>query len=122
MMHGFGFPLFMGGPLVWLILIIGGYFIIRRVVGSGSHAGSRVRESGSSHSPQLQGSIETKIYRLAAARNGTLTVSDVVTELEVDPERAESILESMSDGMRVRMEVTDNGMVYYSFPELKKRD
>jgi hypothetical protein len=102
--------------------LIGGYVLIRKLLGARSREGSGARETGSGRSPQPQGSIETKIYRLAAARNGTLTVSDVVTELEVDPGRAESILESMSDGMRVRMEVADNGMVYYSFPELQKRD
>ncbi|MCF7914584.1 MAG: hypothetical protein K9L66_05415 [Spirochaetaceae bacterium] len=115
MMHGFGFPFFMGGPIVWLILLIGGYFLIRRFIIPYTHEESRgTRESS-------RRSIETDIYRLAAKRNGNITVSDVVTELGIEPRKAENILESMSDGMRVRMEVGENGNVYYSSPELRRR-
>lgn len=115
MMHGFGFPFFIGSPLVWLLVFIGGFFLVRRFIIPNTHEESRgSRES----SP---GSIETDIYRLAAKRNGNITVSDVVTSLGIEPKKAENILESMSDGMRVRMEVGENGNVYYSFPELRRR-
>jgi|SRR6056297_3531945 len=112
MMHGFGVPLFMGGPLVWLLVFIGGYFLIRRVILPYTHEESRGPRSFS---------IETDIYRLAAKSNGYITVSDVVTRLGIEPKKAENILESLSDGMRVRMEVGENGNVYYSFPELRRR-
>ena len=57
---------------------------------------------------------------MAAKHNGKITVSDVVTELGIEPKRAEKILESMADGVRVRMEVEDSGLVYYTFPELQR--
>lgn len=118
MMHGFGLPLFMGGPLTWIILVIAGYFIIRKFFIPHIHEDSRKGRylSGNSSS----GSRETDIYRLAAKRNGKITVSDVVTELGIEPRKAEDILETMTDGLRVRMEVDENGNVYYSFPELER--
>ena len=118
MMHGFGFPIFMGGPFVWLILLIGGYFLIRRFILPHTHEESRGGRSFSRGASS--GLVETEIYRLAAKHNGKVTVSDVVTELGIEPGKAESILESMSDGMRVRMEVEDSGLVFYTFPELRK--
>lgn len=118
MMHGFdfGFPFFMGGPLVWLIIIVGGYFLIRNIIprhSSGS-AGDLQRYSDNEFT-------EAEIYRLAAKHNGKITVSDVVTELGIEPKRTEKILESMADGIRVRMEVEENGAVFYTFPELQRR-
>lgn len=118
MMHGFGFPSFMGGPVVWLIVLIGGYFLFRRFIMPHTYEESRGRRSFPRESSS--GSIETNIYRLAAKRNGDVTVSDVVTDLGIEPKKAENILESMSDGMRVRMEVGEKGDVYYSFPELRR--
>jgi hypothetical protein len=34
------------------------------------------------------------------------------------PEDAESLLQSMSDGYRIRMELTEEGTMYFEFPEL----
>ena len=127
MMHGFGLPIFMGGPFIWILVLIGGYFLARRILGH--HGKSRDYDSSGfgytrkdpGHSAGRQGgSIETAIYRLAAGLGGIVTVSDVVTEFGIEPKKAEKILESMADGVRVRMEVNEKGMVYYSFPELKK--
>lgn len=115
MMHGFGFPFIMGGPLVWLLVFIGGFFLVRRFIIPYTHEESRGSRESSHRS------IETDIYRLAASHNGNITVSDVVTSLGIAPKKAENLLESMSDGMRVRMEVGEKGNVYYSFPELRRR-
>lgn len=120
MMNGFGFPFFMGGgSFVWLVVLIGGFFLVRRFIMPHVHEESRGPRSFSRQSSSR--SIETDIYRLAATHNGNITVSDVVTSLGIEPKKAENILESMSDGMRVRMEVGENGNVYYSFPELRRR-
>mgnify|MGYP000603750103 CR=1 FL=1 len=122
MMHGFGFPFFMGGPIFWLLIIFGGYLLLRtfllphlhsrsRTDGTPSHTNSR------NHSNEF---VETEIYRVAAAHNGTITVSEVVTELHIEPKKAERIMESMSDGTRVRMEPDENGVMLYTFPELQR--
>ncbi|MCF7947428.1 MAG: hypothetical protein K9M94_02405 [Spirochaetia bacterium] len=117
---GFGFPFFMGGPFLWLIIGLGGYFIMRRFFNSKGR-----RQQASPDRTQNYGrgqeSIETSIYRLAGKLGGTITVSDLVTHMGIEPKRAEKTLESMADGVRVRMEVDDAGIVYYEFPELKSR-
>ena len=122
MMHGFGFgfPFFMGGPLVWLIIIVGGYFLIRNIILPHLHSSHSTGRSGDTQRHSDNEFTETEIYRLAAKHNGKVTVSDVVTELGIESKRAEKLLESMADGMRVRMEVEDSGLVYYTFPELQR--
>jgi len=120
MMHYFGFPFFMGGPIVWVAVLIGGFFIIRKILlprmGSRNafdRQKRRVEASG-------DGVSEAEIYRLAAGHNGELTVSDLVTEFGIEPKEAQKRLESMTDEVRVRMEVDENGMILYTFPELKR--
>ena len=130
MMHGFGFglPLFMGGPLVWILVLVGGYLLVRKLFIPNRYESDRrpgVRDhDDDGDSRRLAGSrseiSETEIYRLAARQNGTVTVSDLVTELGIEPKQAEKKLESMSDGVRVRMEVSAKGIVYYIFTELQK--
>ena len=61
---------------------------------------------------------ETDVYRLARKFNGRLTVSDVVIHLDFAPREAEKILENMTDGVRVRMEVSDRGLITFEFTEL----
>jgi hypothetical protein len=112
MMHGFGFPFFMGGPVFWLILLAAGFFLVRGL--------KKSRSKKRPPEDSLPDSRETDIYRLAAGKSGKITVSDVVTELGIEPKKAEEILDSMTDGIRVQMEVEDNGMLVYIFPEMKK--
>src|SRR6056297_1989757 len=117
---GFGFPFFMGGPFLWLIVGVVGYFIVRRFFVSTP----RQQHPHTDRTEAYRGredSLETSVYRLASKLDGTITVSDVVTEMGIEPKRAEKMLETMADGVRVRMEVDDAGIVYYEFPELKPR-
>ena len=117
---GFGFPFFMGGPFLWLIIGVAGYFIMRRFFVSTNRQQYPPIDKTESYGRE-QESIETSIYRLAAKLGGTITVSDVVTDMSIEPKKAEKKLESMADGVRIRMEVDDAGIVYYEFPELKPR-
>mgnify|MGYP006294081717 CR=1 FL=1 len=66
------------------------------------------------------GSFAQEIFRLAGKRGGRLTISDVVLETGLAPREAESRMNDLVDGERVKMEVTDDGGVYYDFPELKR--
>jgi len=45
-------------------------------------------------------------------------VSDVVIHLGLNPREAEDLLEKMTDGLRIRMEVNDNGLIVYEFAEV----
>lgn len=65
--------------------------------------------------------IQRKVLRLAAARGGTLTVTEVAADLNLGLPAAEKILTSMDDGFRVRSEISDEGVLYYEFPEILHR-
>ena len=65
--------------------------------------------------------IQRKILRLAKARGGTLTVTEVAADINLGLPAAEKILTSMDDGFRVRSEISDEGVIYYEFPELLHR-
>lgn len=66
-------------------------------------------------------SLEVRIFRLAWKLRGRITVSDVVLETGLGPAEAEEAMNRMVDGMRVRMEVQEKGMVVYEFPEIMRR-
>ena len=65
--------------------------------------------------------IQRKILRLASARGGTLTVTEVAADLNLALPSAERILTSMDDGFRVRSDISSEGVIYYEFPELRHR-
>jgi hypothetical protein len=69
-----------------------------------------------------QSMLQSKVFRLAARQGGRVTVSDVVIETEMSVGEAEDFMDHMVDGTHVRMEVTDEGQVFYEFPELFGRD
>lgn len=65
--------------------------------------------------------LEPAVFRAAARLGGVLTVSDVVLETDLPVDASRALLERMSDGEHVRMEVTDRGRVEYHFPEILTR-
>ena len=64
---------------------------------------------------------EGEIFRLADEMKGRLTVSDIVLETDLSIREAEDVINGMVDGTHVRMEVEDNGLVLYEFPEIISR-
>jgi len=66
-------------------------------------------------------SDEAKIFKLALKLRGRLTVSDVVIETGLSLHETETLLENLVDGVHVRMEVNERGMVSYEFPEIIDR-
>lgn len=65
--------------------------------------------------------IQRKILRLAKAKGGTLTVTEVAADINLGLPAAEKLLMSMDDGFRVRSEISDEGVIFYEFPELLHR-
>jgi hypothetical protein len=63
-------------------------------------------------------SLQLPVLRLAAQRNGRLTVTEVAAALEWPIRRAEKVLQSLDDGLRVDSEVTDEGVIVYEFREI----
>ncbi len=60
-----------------------------------------------------------EILRMAQRRRGLLTVTQTATELDVDLDEAEQLLESLDDDIRVRSVVSDDGVIYYDFVEIR---
>jgi predicted RNA-binding Zn-ribbon protein involved in translation (DUF1610 family) len=65
--------------------------------------------------------MQQKVLRLATHRGGTLTVTEVASDLNLSLPAAEKVLTSMEDGFRVRSEITKEGVLYYEFPEVLHR-
>lgn len=64
--------------------------------------------------------MQRKVILLAGRRGGSLTVTEAAAELNLSIQAAERILIAMEDGLRVRSEVTEEGIVLYDFPELRR--
>ncbi len=65
--------------------------------------------------------LNRKVLLLATQRQGVLTVTEVAAELNLSLPMAEKIMNGMDDGLRVRSDVSDEGIIYYEFPEVRHR-
>ena len=71
--------------------------------------------------PDMQ-SLHSKIMRLAFDQGGEVTVTDVVMATGLSIKKAEEELNDLVDGLRIKMEVRDSGIIVYEFPEIMKRN
>lgn len=65
--------------------------------------------------------LQQKVLRLATQKGGTLTVTEVASDINLSLPAAEKVLVSMDDGFRVRSEISKDGVLYYEFPEVLHR-
>jgi len=63
--------------------------------------------------------LQRRVLLLATEKGGTLTVTEVAASLNLSLTAAEGVLESMDDGLRVRSDVTNQGIIVYEFPEVR---
>jgi len=111
----------MGGFWFFIpILLIGftGYIIYRMLK---RKEGNKNKNKKSDSQPDYKvdrQKYESLVFRLAQKKEGFLTVSDVVIATGLSAPEAESLLEHMVDGLRVHMNVSDSGKVFYEFAEL----
>ncbi|HEV2733455.1 MAG TPA: hypothetical protein VGV85_01415, partial [Longimicrobiaceae bacterium] len=66
----------------------------------------------------LLSNLQMPVLALAAERRGRLTVTETAAALGWPLPRAEKVLDSLEDGLRVNSEVTDEGVIVYEFREL----
>lgn len=78
--------------------------------------------------PPLTGNVSdhsagmvSKVFRLAARRQGRLTLSDIVIESGLGLKEAERFMDSLVDGPQVQIEVDAKGLINYEFPEIQFR-
>ena len=65
--------------------------------------------------------LENRIFRLAYRLGGRLTVSDLLVDTNLTSAEAERVLGDLVDNSRVTIEVRDDGLVFYEFPEIIDR-
>ena len=63
--------------------------------------------------------LQGRVLLLATEKSGTLTVTEVAASLDLSLSAAEGVLDAMDDGLRVRSDITDQGIIVYEFPELR---
>jgi hypothetical protein len=65
--------------------------------------------------------LQQRVLRLATQRGGTLTVTEVASDMNLSLPAAEKVLVAMDDGFRVRSEISKDGVLFYEFPEVLHR-
>lgn len=63
--------------------------------------------------------LQRRVLLLATEKRGMLTVTEVAASLDLSLSAAEGVLDGMDDGLRVRSDITDEGIIVYEFPELR---
>ena len=63
-------------------------------------------------------SLQLPVLQLAGRKGGRLTVTDVATEMGWPMARAEKVLNSLDDGLRVMSDITDEGVIVYNYVEI----
>ena len=63
--------------------------------------------------------LQRRVLLLATEKGGTLTVTEVAASLDLSLSAAEGVLDGMDDGLRVRSDVTNEGIIVYEFPEVR---
>ena len=65
--------------------------------------------------------LERRVIQLATRKGGSLTVTEVASDLDLSMAAAEGLLIGLDDGFRVRSDITREGVLVYEFPEVQHR-
>lgn len=63
--------------------------------------------------------LEAELLRLAARKQGKLTIIEAVTDLAISPEEAKEALDALSLRGLADFQVTDSGTVVYDFRDIR---
>lgn len=105
-----GSPTAIAALLITVALPAGGGFVLLR--GGGGARRARVER-------MRQQTIEAEILRLAMQNAGKLTAVEVATALALPPESAKASLDSLVEREVADLEITDAGVIVYSFHDAK---
>jgi hypothetical protein len=86
--------------------------------GAGFFLQTRARALREERRAALLVALQQPVLRLAGERAGRLTVTEVASSLGWPLRRAEKVLNSLEDGLRVASDVTNEGVIVYEFREL----
>jgi hypothetical protein len=99
-----------GEPVVAMFALFAG--------GAGAMLHRRARSAREDRRQALLVALQQPVLRLAGERAGRLTVTEVASSLGWPLRRAEKVLNSLEDGLRVASDVTNEGVIVYEFREL----
>ncbi|MGH7676116.1 MAG: hypothetical protein ACREMV_12670 [Gemmatimonadales bacterium] len=81
----------------------------------------RERRGFAGHRERLRlQTYQAEILKLAERRGGKLTVVEVVAEAALDPATAEAALASLVEQGVADIEVTESGLLVYTFPDVER--
>lgn len=120
--QGFSIALFLIAAIL-LIPAIAELEIVAFLAAAGFGAGGLflqnvARKEREARRAALISSLQLPVLKLAAERRGRLTVTETAAALGWTLPRAEKVLDSLDDGLRVSSEVTNDGVIVYEFREL----
>lgn len=120
--RGWSIALFLVAALM-VVIGVGAAEIFPFLLGTGAAAGGVVlhhsaRRQREARREAIIASLQLPVLTLAAERQGRLTVTEVAAALGWTLPRAEKVLGSLDDGLRVSSEVTDEGVIVYEFREI----
>lgn len=112
--------------LLAAVLVIAGIAnleLVPLLLGAAAGAGgfalqTAARKEREARRAALIAGLQMPVLKLAAERRGRLTVTETAAALGWPLPRAEKVLDSLDDGLRVSSEVTDEGVIVYEFREL----
>jgi hypothetical protein len=131
-----GMPVSGGGALrIWsyLLLVFGAIMLTAGLAnfefapivfgavaaGGGGMLLNKARKAREERREAILESLQLPVLQLAGRKAGRLTVTDVATELGWPMVRAEKVLNSLDDGLRVMSDITDDGVIVYDFVEMR---
>lgn len=109
------------GPLVILLSLCitvflplgGGFYLLKQ-------SNTQNKSLTASKSQLAQKTLQAEILRLAAQRQGRLTVLEVTQAFVLSPEQAESALDALALEKVAEHQLTDDGLLVYTFPEVQQ--
>lgn len=120
--QGFSIALFLIAALMLVVAVGAGEFmpVLFGVAagGGGLFLQSAARKEREARRAALLANLQQPVLALAAERRGRLTVTETAAALGWPLPRAEKVLNSLEDGLRVNSEVTNEGVIVYEFREL----
>lgn len=120
--NGFSIALFALAAILMIVavgeLAIGPALFGLAAAGGGAALQGVARKEREARRAALISNLQMPVLALAAQRRGRLTVTETAAALGWPLPRAEKVLNSLEDGLRVNSEVTDEGVIVYEFREL----
>lgn len=115
--------------LLWVLAVflfivaVAGAELVPALLGAAAGAGGWLLHRSANQAREerraaLLADLQLPVLKLAGEHGGRLTVTEVAATLGWPLRRAEKVLESLDDGLRVNSEVTDEGVIVYEFVEV----